>query len=103
MPELVSMKLTPSGRGGNILGAEVEEDVFPLRLHLNKEEIAKLKLSGIELEDERTFVATVRVTSVSTSADEGSEPRENIILTVIEAAVGPKKDTSEADKLFGGS
>lgn len=100
MPQhLKSMERKPSERDkeSSILAEDKVEAFFPLSLFVDDPEIEKLGISGIDVGDERTLIATVKATSVSINESEGSEKREHVTLTIIEAAI---ESQSQAEKLF---
>ena len=105
MPDhLISMKRKPSERDDDapVMASDDRND-FPLTIHLGSFEVEKLGLSGIELGDERTMVADVKVTSMSSHQSEGDdEKNENVTLSVRSAAVtSTKVGKSQAERLFG--
>lgn len=93
--EMVDMKRQPPAKdGGNVMA--MDDAYYPLSLYLNKEELAKLGLSGCKIGEEKLLHAQVRVTSISAGEYEGGESYESVTLTVIKAAVDQGKKAAES-------
>ncbi len=94
----VSLKRAREGDSGLV---EPNGPYFPHSLFLDDKDISKLGVGDLKLGDERVLVATIRVTSLSTSEREDEGKDQRMTLDLIEGEVGqPSK--SQAERLFGG-
>ena len=76
------------------------EGYYPHSLYLCEEDIEKLNLEGATLGTERTLVARVRVTAVSSGEEEGGKKYSSMTLVLVEGDISG--GNSLAEKLFGG-
>lgn len=80
--------------------AESKKEYYPHSFRLDKEDIAKLKLSGCEIGEMVMVHAMAKVTEVSSGQSEGSDGYESITITVQEMAVEKEGKGSFADLVY---
>lgn len=80
---------------------EPDQPFFPHSMFLDDEDIKKLAVSDLELGDERQLTARVRVTEISSNADERSGKRSSMVLSLVEGDV-TNPTRSRAERVFRG-
>ena len=97
---MVSLKRTPK-KGKTELGF-IEDDKFPVSLHISNEELTKLSLGDKDVGDMVTLTLKMKITSKSEDERIGDKKHTSMRLEAHEGEVVEKKaGKSQAETLFG--
>lgn len=79
-----------------------ERASYPVSLYLSTDEVKKLGLENVDVDEEMVMVARVKVSSVSNRKEVDGTPEHNVTLDFMSAEV--QRDTSSddmAERIFG--